>query len=48
VDGVPFRLLRPKTGMRLSSIIVLFVHKVTVNRSSVALKELSGKMYACI
>ena len=42
---VLFRSLHPKTGMRCLSILVLFVHKVTVKRSSVALKTLSSTSF---
>jgi len=41
---VLFRSLHPKTGMRCLSIIVLFVHRVTLKRS-VALKTLSSKTF---
>jgi hypothetical protein len=41
---VLFRSLHPKTGMRCLSIMVLFVHKVTLKRS-VALKTLSSKTF---
>lgn len=40
-----FRSLHPKAGMRCLSIMVLFVHKVTMKRSSVALKTLSSKSF---
>ena len=42
---VLFRSLHPKTGMRCLSVLVLFVHKVTVKRSSVALKTLSSTSF---
>jgi hypothetical protein len=42
---VLFRSLHPKTGMRCLSILVLFMHKVTVKRSSVAMKTLSSTSF---
>jgi hypothetical protein len=42
---VLFRSLHLKTGMRCLSIMKLFVHKVTVKRSSMALKTLSSTSF---